>query len=162
MIVFETEKTGHRTHMQMFHSLDIFSGRFGCVLSRIFQLSAVEEFGGRVGVGAASTCTDLLDKFCIDLATANGFHHGQMLKVIVSLKERVASEELDNDTTYAPNVAGKAPAKLQNDLGGSVMSRRDNRAVILIIECCRPKVYEADLAVQQYSPLTGCPRGGMR
>lgn len=45
-----------------------------------------------------------------------------MLKVIVGLKKGVASEELDENAAYAPNVAGETPTKVENDLWSTVMS----------------------------------------
>jgi len=45
-----------------------------------------------------------------------------MLKIVVSLKEGIASEKLDQDTANAPDVTGKTPAKIKNNLWRSVMA----------------------------------------
>lgn len=66
-------------------------------------------------------CLDLADDLWIDLAVAHCFHHGEMLEIIVRLEESVAREELDDDAPYTPNVAGIAPAELQDDLGSAVV-----------------------------------------
>jgi hypothetical protein len=41
----------------------------------------------------------------INLATADGLHHCEMFEVVVSLEQGVASEELDKNASYTPNVA---------------------------------------------------------
>jgi len=42
----------------------------------------------------------------INAAPHNSFHHGQVLEVVMCLEQGIAREELDQDTSYAPNVAG--------------------------------------------------------
>ena len=66
---------------------------------------------------------DLTNDLRLDLAVAHCFHHGEMLEVVMRLEESVASEKLYQDASYAPDVAWVAPAKLQDDLGGAVVSR---------------------------------------
>jgi hypothetical protein len=46
----------------------------------------------------------------INLATADGLHHCQMLEVVVRLEQGVASEEFDQDASYTPDVARETPA----------------------------------------------------
>jgi len=46
-----------------------------------------------------------------------------MLEIVVCLEQSVPGKELDEDTSYAPNIARKAPPKIQDDLGCSVMPR---------------------------------------
>lgn len=58
--------------------------------------------------------------------TNDGFHHGEMLKVVVGLEKSIAREELDKDTSYAPDITGETPAKVEDDFWRSVMSGRDN------------------------------------
>lgn len=48
-----------------------------------------------------------------------------MLQVVMGLEQSVACEELDKNAPYAPDVAWKAPAQLQDDLGRPIVSRRD-------------------------------------
>ena len=50
-----------------------------------------------------------------------------MFEIIVSLEESIPSEELNQDTTYAPDIARKRPAEAQNNLRGTIMPRRDDR-----------------------------------
>lgn len=76
---------------------------------------------------AATARGDLTDKCFINRGIAHGFHHRQMLQVIVRLEQGIAGEELDKNTTYAPDVAREAPSKVEYDLGGTVVSGRDNR-----------------------------------
>ena len=64
----------------------------------------------------------LADDFGLDFATADCFHHSQMLEIIMRLEESVACEELHYNAPYAPNVAWVAPAKLKNDFGCAVVS----------------------------------------
>lgn len=42
----------------------------------------------------------------VDPGVHDRLHHRQMLKVIVCLEQCVARKELNQDTTYTPNVAG--------------------------------------------------------
>lgn len=85
-----------------------------------------------------------------------------MLQVIVRLEKRVPREELHQDAADTPDVARIAPAHIQDDLRRPVMPRRYHRRVILVVECGRPKVNQADLAVQQHPSLPGVPGRGMR
>ena len=70
----------------------------------------------------SSPCTYLLDHFLFNLRVTDSLHHGKMFKVVVSLEERVACEEFDQNTSNAPDVTGKAPSQLQYDFRGSIMS----------------------------------------
>lgn len=58
----------------------------------------------------------------LESAAAHGLHHGQMFEIIVRLEQRIASEELDQDTANAPYVAWVAPSEVKDDFGCSVMS----------------------------------------
>lgn len=66
---------------------------------------------------------DLLDDFSINLATTHGFHHSQVLEVIVRLEQGVAGEKLDQDAPNAPNVTWVAPTEIENDLRCTVVTR---------------------------------------
>lgn len=72
----------------------------------------------------------------------------------MGLEKGVTSIELDQDTANAPDVTGIAPAQVKDDFGGTVMSRRDDRRVILVIECGRAKVNQADLCIEQHFPVS--------
>ena len=75
----------------------------------------------------------------------------------MSLEEGIASEELDNDAAYTPDIARKAPTQLQNDFWRTIVSCRDNRRVVFIIKGCRAKVDQTDLTVKENSSLTRGP-----
>lgn len=70
----------------------------------------------------------------IDLATANSLHHRQMLEVVMRLEKGVASEEFDQDTSYTPDIARETPAQVEDNLRCSVVSSRDYRGVVFIVE----------------------------
>ena len=63
----------------------------------------------------------------VDSTVTHILHHCQMFEIIVSLEESIPSEELNQDTTYAPDIARKRPAEAQNNLRGTIMPRRDDR-----------------------------------
>jgi hypothetical protein len=71
----------------------------------------------------------------INLATADGLHHCEMFEVVVSLEQGVASEELDKNASYTPNVARETPTKVQDNLWCSVVTSRYYRGVVLVVEC---------------------------
>ena len=143
----------------MLHGLHIFLGGLRCIIVWVVQLVPCEKLGGRVAVGTSSTRSNLLHELWIDLAIADRLHHGQMLEVVMRLEEGIACEEFNKNASYAPDVTGEAPTKLKDDLRCSVVSRRDHRRMVLVVEGCRTKVYQANLAVQKNSSLPRCPRG---
>ena len=71
-------------------------------------------------------CRDFADELRFYLAVADTLHHGEMLQIIVRLKESITSVELDQDASYAPDVTRVAPPKTQDDLRGPVVSSRDH------------------------------------
>jgi hypothetical protein len=99
---------------------------------------------------AATARGDLANKGFVNGSVAHGFHHCQMLQVIVRLEQGIAGEELDENASYAPDVARKAPSEVEDDLGSAVVSGRDDGRVILVIKGSRTKVDESNLGVQQY------------
>jgi len=68
----------------------------------------------------------LADESLVNRSVAHGFHHCQMLQVIVRLEQGIACEKLDENAAYAPDVARKAPSKVEDDLGSAVVSGRDD------------------------------------
>ena len=50
------------------------------------------------------------DEMAVDSLTTHRFHHRQMLEVIVRLEESISGEELHEDATNAPYIAGIRPA----------------------------------------------------
>lgn len=75
---------------------------------------------------ASSALLDLLDKFSIDLASADGLHHSKMLEIIMGLEESIPSEELHENTTDTPDITRKAPSQIQYDLRRTVMPGGDD------------------------------------
>ena len=80
----------------------------------------------RVSAVTSRRRRDFADKLRFYLAVADALHPGEMLQVIVRLKESITSVELDQDASYAPNVTRVAPPKTQDDLRGPVVSSRDH------------------------------------
>lgn len=76
------------------------------------------------------------------------------------LEESVASEELDQNTADAPNVARVAPTQVQDDLRRSVVSCADHRRMIFIIKRGRTKVNQSDLRFEQDLPELCVAIGG--
>ena len=74
-------------------------------------------------------------------------HHGQVLPVVVGLEQREAEVELEGDAADAPDVAGLAPAQLEDDLGGAVVPRADHLGVVLPVKRGRAEVDQTDLGV---------------
>jgi hypothetical protein len=110
------------TYMKSLHSLDILLRGLGGFTVGIVEFRLDEEFGCSVRVATASVGSYLLHDARIYLATAHRLHHRQMLEVIVRLEEGVASKELNQNAANAPYVAGEAPAKLEDDLWGTVVT----------------------------------------
>lgn len=107
----------------MLHRLHIFLRGLGCLVVGVVQLVARKELGRRVAICTPATGRNLLHKFRIKLATTNGLHHGKMFEIVVRLKQGVASEELNKNASYAPDIAGEAPAELKDNLRSSVVPR---------------------------------------
>ena len=74
-------------------------------------------------------------------------HHGEMLPVVVGLEQGEAEVELEGDAADAPDVTRLTPAKLQDHLRSSVVSRAHHLAVVLPVEGGGPEVNQADLRV---------------
>lgn len=83
---------------------------------------------------ATATGSDLANQSLVDGRVAHCFHHCQMLEVIVRLEQSITSEELDQNAANAPNVTGKTPSEVENNLGSTVVAGRDNRGVILVVK----------------------------
>ena len=64
------------------------------------------------------------------------------------LEESITSEELDEDTANAPDIARIAPSQVKYDLRCSVVPRRDDGGVVFVVEGCRSKVNKSDLRVE--------------
>lgn len=77
----------------------------------------------------------------------NSLHHGQVLAIVMRLEERDAQIELEHDAADGPNVTRLRPAKFQDDFRGSIMSRRDDRAVMFVIKGGASEVDEPSFGV---------------
>ena len=82
----------------------------------------------------ASTTSDATNDRLVNRTVTYSLHHGQMFQVVVRLEEGIAGEKLDEDATYAPDVAWKAPSKVKDDLGRPVVSGRYDRRMIFILK----------------------------
>lgn len=69
------------------------------------------------------------------------------------LEESIASEELDQDASNAPDIAWIAPSKIKYNLRCSVVPCRNNCGVVFVVEGCRSEVNESDLGIKEDSPL---------
>lgn len=58
----------------------------------------------------------------INPSANHGFHHGEMLKVVVGLEEGISSEEFDQDTADTPDVTREAPPQIQDDFGRPIVA----------------------------------------
>ena len=89
----------------------------------------------------------------VELASAHRFHHGEMLKVVMGLEERVSSVELDQYTSNAPDITRIAPPQIEYNFRSSIVSSGYDGRMIFIVEGSRTEVYQSDLRVQQHLPV---------
>lgn len=75
----------------------------------------------------SGTLVDGLDKTRVDTSANNCLHHGQVLEIIMGLEEGIPSEELNEDATDAPDIAGEGPPQSENDLRRAVVPGGHNR-----------------------------------
>lgn len=115
----------------MFHGLDIFLGGFGRLCVGVIELqcsgeeaaahmrvSHVHKDGSkeddlrscRVSIATPTTVLHLPNKPWLNLAATDWLHHGEMLKIVMSLEKSVTGIEFDQDTANTPDVTGIAPA----------------------------------------------------
>lgn len=80
------------------------------------------------------------------------------------LEERIPCEEFNQDTPDTPNVTRKTPTQVEDDLRCPIVSRRDYRGMVLIVEGGGTKIDQPNLTVKEDPSLpsiTGvCVRGG--
>eukprot|EP00232_Nephroselmis_pyriformis_P025475 CAMPEP_0182867044 /NCGR_PEP_ID=MMETSP0034_2-20130328/8511_1 /TAXON_ID=156128 /ORGANISM="Nephroselmis pyriformis, Strain CCMP717" /LENGTH=226 /DNA_ID=CAMNT_0024999379 /DNA_START=401 /DNA_END=1082 /DNA_ORIENTATION=- len=82
-------------------------------------------------------------------------HHSQVLEVVMGLKQRLACEELEQDASDAPDITRVGPPQTEDDFRRSVVPRRHDAAVVLIVEGCIPEVDELDLAAHRHPHRAG-------
>lgn len=75
----------------------------------------------RSGLGRLEGFVCSLHQRPVDGTTADGFHHGEMFPVLMCLEQSIAREQLDQNASYAPNVAGVRPIHAEYDFGSSVV-----------------------------------------
>jgi len=76
-----------------------------------------------------------VDNVSVNLVITHCLHHREMLEIVMCLEKSVACEELHQYTAYAPDIARKAPAKVEDNLRRPIMSSGNNRRVILVLKC---------------------------
>jgi len=74
----------------------------------------------------------------------NPLHHSEVFSVVVGLEQGDTESELEDDAADTPDVAGLAPAELQDDFWSSVVAGGDYRTVVLVVEGGAAEVDEAD------------------
>lgn len=110
---------------------------------------------GRVCIGEVQpSTTEVLGlvRLCfasegIGHGTQHLLHHGQVFQVVVCLEQGFPRVELDEDTTYAPCVAGEGPSHVENDLWRSVVTCGDDLRVVLVVEGRATKIDETDVCI---------------
>ena len=75
-------------------------------------------------ISSISFChgVDLLNEMAIYFFIDYGFHHGQMLQIVVCLEKGVSREEFDKYTSNTPDIAWERPTQTKNNLRSSVVS----------------------------------------
>ncbi len=89
----------------------------------------------------------------VDAGVDYCLHHGQVLEIIVRLEQGIAGEELNQDASYAPYVAGERPSEPQDDLGGSVVTGGYYRRVVFILEGSGSEIDQPDLGIEEHLSL---------
>jgi len=85
-----------------------------------------------------------------------------VLEVLVRLEQGLARKELDEDAPDGPDVARVGPPEAEDDLGRTIVARRDDRRVVLLIERGRAEVDEADLSRAQLLDWLALQESGRR
>lgn len=85
------------------------------------------------------------DDLLLNLSVAYRLHHGEVFEIVVCLEESVAGEELDQDASNTPDITRKRPAKIEDNLRCSVVARRHNGRMILVVKSGGTKINEADI-----------------
>lgn len=85
----------------------------------------------------------------VNRPVADGLHHGEMLQIVMRLKQSVACEKFDKYTTDAPDVAWITPSEVEDDFWCAVVPCRYDGRVILVVESRRSKVDQPNLWFKQ-------------
>lgn len=129
-------------------------------VSRLVSKQRLEEKPGSklrclIAIVRSRTTHDRPYKLQLQFSVAYTFHHGEMLEVIVSLEKSISSEEFDQYATNTPDITWIAPPEIEDDFRSPIVSGRNDRGVILIIEGRRAKVYQSYLGIEKDSTLSG-------
>lgn len=105
---------------------------------------------------------DLPDQPRVNSRSNDCFHHSQVFQIVVRLEERIAGEELHQNTPDTPDITRETPAEVQDDFRRAVVPCGDNGGMVLVIEGGRPEVDEPDLGVEKDAALAGVAGRRMR
>lgn len=70
------------------------------------------------------------------------------------LKKCNSEIKLEQNATDGPNITSRTPAKFEDDFRSTVMSRRHNRWMMLMIERRRAEIYQLDASVSNSANFT--------
>ena len=73
----------------------------------------------------------------------------------MGLEKSISSEEFDQYATNTPDITWIAPPKVEDNFRSSIMSGRNDRRVVLVIEGRRAEVYQSYLGIEKDSTLSG-------
>lgn len=79
------------------------------------------------------------------------------------LEESVSGEKFDQNAADTPNIAGEAPAEIQDDFRRAVVAGRHDGGVVFVVESGRTKIDQSDLTVEENATLPSiavCSMGG--
>uniref|UniRef100_A0A8W7PAS2 Uncharacterized protein n=1 Tax=Anopheles coluzzii TaxID=1518534 RepID=A0A8W7PAS2_ANOCL len=85
-------------------------------------------------------------------------HHGEVFPVVVRLEQRDTQVQFVDDATDRPHVARLRPAQLEYHLRRPVVPRRDDRAVVLVIEDGVAEIDQPNVATVDVAQLAVLPR----
>jgi len=127
-------------YIEWFHCLNVFLGLFRGVMIGIIEfVISSEQF--LLGCFIRRS-----NHFRPDFP-ADGFHHGHVLEIIVSLEESVSCAEFDEDTTDGPYVTGEAPTASENDFGCAIMTCAHQVRMVLVVESCTAEIDQTHFCV---------------
>ena len=78
-----------------------------------------------------------------------------MLEVVVCLEKSISSEEFYQYAANTPDITWIAPPEVKDNLRSPIMSCRNDRRVVFIVEGGRAKVYQSYLCIKENSTLSG-------
>lgn len=91
---------------------------------------------------------DTLYQVRVDPSSNHCLHHGEMLEIIVGLKQSISCKELYQNAPNAPDITRERPPQAKNDLGRSVVASGYDGRVVFIFKRGRAKVNQSNLCVK--------------